>query len=243
MSKSVANRDASSIGFAPTATDLPLPTDTLPDIVKAVIVDKKASREAIMRAAVEAESSGFPKLATALRSRIGESQSPDNTLIKSPWKDTTDAAWTRFCRVMAEGNSPSKVSPKGFFGLFQLSVKRLCDLGVMRNPRSHNIRLSSGAIARVWEGTWNIPQESFLSDPALQYKIFARSMELHRSIIAEKYKQVVGLPIEGVPATLSGLLALAHTAGAGMYKWLTEKDIRRKFTWVTDAYLRANGIF
>lgn len=208
----------------------------LPPFVKQIIVNRNASKDDLGRAALEAKEAGYPKLASALARRITGSK--DN-LIKSPWNDISDAAWTRFCRVIANGHEPASISPKGFYGIFQLGVRRLCDLGVLRNPRS-----STENGKRVWRGTWLVPQDKFLSDPALQYKLFSKSMELFRNIISEKYAQVIGLDIEGKPATLSGLLALAHTAGSeGMYKWLMNGDIRNKFKWVTEAYNKANGIF
>lgn len=219
--------------------------DSLPDVVKQVIANQQASHTEIMHAAQVAEAAKFHKLANALRERAEVTPGGGNaTVIESPWKDTPSPAWTRFCRIMSEGNGPDKISPRGFFGLFQLSVRRLCDLGIMRGARARNVRLPNGQTIRVWEGQWILPQRVFLGDPRRQYETFRKSMELYRSIVAEKYKQVLGLPIEGQPATLSGLLALMHMAGSeGAYKWLTEGPVRRRFTWVTEAFLRANGIF
>lgn len=165
--------------------------------------------------------------------------------IPSPWKDVPDGAWTNFVRAMSEGKSPSHVNSRGFFGLFELGVRRLCDLGVMSNPSSKTIKTPEGMQMRVWQGIWNIPQEKFLSNPALQYKLFVKSLDLYRNVISEKYQPVIGLEIfPGRKATLSGLLAIASTAGSeGMHKWLTDANIRRKFPWVTQSYDRANGIF
>lgn len=215
------------------------PSAPLPPFVRKVLVQRGAPRDDLIRAAELAEKSGYPKLATALRSRTTEAKE----LIPSPWKDVTSAAWTRFVRVMTAGRPPTAENPRGLFGMFQIPVRRLVDLGVMADPKSKMVKTEKGQM-RVWEGTWIIPKEKFLGDPKLQYEVFLRSMELYRSIIAEKYKPVIGMAIEGgKPATLSGLLALAHTSGAGMHKWLTNGTIRSKFTWVTDAYRKANGIF
>jgi hypothetical protein len=212
----------------------------LPEFVQKIVAEKEASKEDLLRAAELAADAGYPQLAAALKQRSAST----TKLIPSPWKDVTSAAWTRFARVMAEGYKPASVNPKGFFGLFQLSVRRLADLGVMSAPRARNVTLPNGQMTRVWEGTWVIPQERFMTDPALQYDYFARSMDLYRNIIAEKYKQVMGLEIEGKPATLSGVLAIAHMSGSeGIYKWLTDGEIRRKFTFVTNAFNKTNGIF
>lgn len=207
----------------------------LPESLQAVINNPAASKEDLVRAADEAMQRGYPQLAEALKQRAGVAGS----VIPTPWKDVSTAQWTRFCAVMAEGKKPTYINDKGFYGLFKLSVRRLADLGIMSNPHSHNT-----AAGRVWDGTWVVDKEKFLTDPTLQYKMFGKSMDLYRNIIAEKYKQVMGLNIEGRPATLSGLLALCHASGSeGAYKWLTEKTIRAKFKWVTEAYNRANGIF
>lgn len=213
----------------------------LPPFVQQIIVNRNASKEDLARAALEAKSAGYPQLAEALAKRITGGKS----LISSPWKDVSDAAWTRFARVISKGQKPSHINPKGFYGMFDLGVRRLVDLGVMRNPRSKTIPdPKTGAQIRIWRGEWVVPEDKFLADPKLQYDLFSKSMELYRNIIAEKYKQVIGLEINGQKATLSGLLALAHTCGAeGMYKWLTTPEMRERFTWVTKAYERANGIF
>jgi hypothetical protein len=214
----------------------------LPDFVRKVIEDAGASKPDLLGAAEQAQEAGYPKLALALKARADGAKQ----LIPSPWKEITDSAWTRFCSVIADGHKAGTVNPKGFFGIFQLGVRRLVDLGIMANPKSRNIVDPSNPSqhTRIWEGRWVKPQEQFLSDPQMQYKLFVKSMELYRNIISEKYSKVIGLDIDGKPATLSGLLALAHTAGSeGMHKWLTTGSIRNKFTWVTEAYHKTNGIF
>ena len=218
----------------------------LPTSVKLVLTNANATAEDMLGAAVAAEKTGYPQLAVALRRRA-EKSSSGSSLIPSPWKDVTPAAWTHFSRVMATGASPAAVSPKGFFGLFQIGVRRLVDLGIMANPKSCQVPVARNGrtgVVRCWTGDWIIPKAQFLSDPAMQYDLFARSLDLYRNIIAEKYKQVLGLNIENKKATLSGLLAVAHMAGSeGMYKWLTEGASRKKFSWVTESFNKANGIF
>jgi len=233
----------STLGYSVTSSSLPneiTMTKPLPSFTSKVINDLSASRDDLVKAAQLAYGAGYPQLASALFKRSETA----SQLIESPWKDVTSAAWTRFANSIVSGNKPTSMNPKGFFGMFQTSVRRLADLGVMSNPRSKNIQLGSGQIARIWQGDWILPKEKFLTDPGMQYRYFAKSMELYRSIIMEKYKQVIGLDVDGGPATLSGLLTLAHMAGSeGMYKWLSGREIRRKFSWVTEAYRKANGIF
>lgn len=228
-----------SISWEPFSGDFTM-TRPLPSFTSKVIGDLSASRDDLVKAALLARGAGYPQLAAALVER----SKTTGQLIESLWKDVTSAAWTRFASSIVGDNKPTTINPKGFFGMFQLSVRRLSDLGVMSNPRSKNIQLTNGQVARIWQGDWIVPREKFLTDPGMQYRYFAKSMELYRSIIMEKYKQVIGLDISGGPATLSGLLALAHVAGSeGMYKWLSGKEIRRKFPWVTEAYRKTNGIF
>ncbi len=216
------------------------PPAALPPFVRKVLVQRGATRDDLQRAAELSEKAGYTKLTTALNARISTAKQ----LIPSPWKDVTSAAWTTFVRTTANSRPPSAVSPRGLFGMFQIPVRRLVDLGVMKDPRSKMEPGPAGKPMRIWEGTWIVPEEKFLADPKLQYEVFLRSMELYRSIIAEKYKQVLGMAIEGdKPASLSGLLALSHTAGVGIHKWLVGGNIRKKFHWVTEAYQKANGIF
>lgn len=232
-------------GAAKSVTGFLSPVKTnLPEFVKRVVVDLDATPEELRRASLLAHEHGYPQLGLALQKR-SELAGASGTKIPSPWKDVSDSAWTRFATAVAEGHAVSEVNPRGFFGIFQLGVRRLCDLSVMSSPRSRNEKGADGQNIRIWEGTWLISKENFFSDAKLQYDLFAKSMELYRNVIAEKYKQVVGLEIfPGQKATLSGLLGIAHMAGSeGMHKWLTQSDIRQKFSWVTEAFKKTNGIF
>lgn len=212
----------------------------LPADVKGVMAHKRPTRDELGRAAESADKSGYPQLAAALRARA--KSAPD--LIASPWVDVDSAAWTRFCRTIIADNRPGTFDPRGFYGMFRLGVRRLVDLGIMTNPRSRNVVTPDRRSVRVWNGDFIIDREKFMTSPGLQYQAFEKSMQLYRMIVSEKYKQVVGLPIENRKATLSGLLALCHAAGSeGMGKWLLEREYRRKFKHVTEAYLKANGIF
>jgi len=217
------------------------PGKPLPDFVRKAIEDAQATKEDLQKASELAAEAGFPKLQLALAARANGAKQ----LIPCPWKDVTSSEWTRFCSVIANGHKAGDVNPKGFFGIFQIGVRRLVDLGVMSNPITRNVNDDNGQSSRIWQGTWcKTSEKKFLNDPQEQYRLFVKSMELYRGIISEKYTKVLNLDIDGKPATLSGLLALSHTAGSeGMYKWLTQGEIRNKFAWVTQAYHKANGIF
>ena len=231
---------SSTLGYASNSEDKNM-SNTLPEFTHRVIGDLHASRVDLIRAAHLARGAGYPQLASALIGRAENS----SKLIESPWKDVSSAVWTRFASTIVGTHKPTHINQKGFYGMFEMGVRRLVDLGVMSNPRSRNIQLGNGQIARIWQGDWTVPKEKFLTDPAMQYRYFAKSMELYRSIIEEKYRQVIGLDVDTAgPATLSGLLALAHASGSdGMHKWLTKKEIRQRFPWVTDIYRRVNGVF
>jgi len=205
--------------------------DRVPEFVRKVIADSNASRDDLLQAAKLSDESGYPQLGEVLRQKAEGAKK----LIESPWKDVTSSAWTRFASTVAGPYKVNSINPKGMFGLFQLTVRRLTDLGIMSEPKKTN-----GA----WTGTWVVPMEKFLTDATLQYATFARSMDLYRAIIAEKYKQVIGATLEGKLITLSGLLAVAHMAGAeGLGKWIVDPEQRKRFEHVTAAYKQATGIF
>lgn len=163
---------------------------------------------------------------------------PAATVIPSPWSDVTGAAWTKFVKVIA-GNRPfSYASTNNFFGAFGFGVRRLCDIGIMKDPKKSS--------PTVWTGTWVTPKATFLGSPTVQYNALAKSMVSYRTAVIGKtdVKKVIGTTIEGKKATLSGLLAVAHMAGGnGMVSWLADPTARQKRTYVTTAYKNATGIF
>ena len=69
-------------------------------------------------------------------------------------------------------------------------------------------------------------------------------MTAYRKVILDRFKDAIGTSFEGVPATLSGLLAVAHHTGAeGLAKWIANNPPRAKFAATTAAYKAANGVF
>lgn len=161
---------------------------------------------------------------------------PKPDVIPSPFADVTATLWTKFVQAMASAKRPFNfVSPKGFYGIFAMGVRRLVDLKVMKDPRK---------VGTVWQGTWVIPQAEFLGSATIQYTTFGKSMLLYRKVIDAKYAKIIGATVEGKKASLSGLLAAAHVAGgAGLGRWLTDPAYRKKFQHVTAAYLKTTGIF
>ncbi|MFT5965742.1 MAG: hypothetical protein ACI8V9_000775 [Flavobacteriaceae bacterium] len=60
--------------------------------------------------------------------------------------------------------------------------------------------------------------ECFIQDPALQEKIFYHNTARNKWILRRDIKRFVGLEINGIVISESGMLAAAHLAGAGNVK-------------------------
>ena len=246
---------------------------TLPQVLLRLGTDPDTTPEALVKGAAEAEALGFPKFAGAMREKargkislkfgkpkivsrvrgeserarfVSETEPNANTQkpvrgIPSPFPNVPHDAWTKFVMIMGRAKSGT-VSPKGHLGIFQMGMRRFADLGLAKNVRKGERNGEQG----VWLGIWNAPlsEAKFLGSPELQYKVFTRSMQSYKNEIAEKFGNAIGQEFEGKPATLSGLLAVAHHAGTpGLAKWLTGTPPRDKFPQTTAAYKAATGIF
>jgi hypothetical protein len=203
--------------------------------------------EEIERRADELTVIGYAKTADHLRERAAtlrsarwRGQPPAMPFAyRSPIPEATDEQWARFVRLMQTGDLAA-VTPSGQVGVFQTRVKRLQDLGLARDVR----RVAGDGGAR-WTATFKPPLTlaRLLADPLLQYRIFAASMRRYRSEILERHRDAIGKETEGRPATLSGLLAVAHHAGPALASWLTNPEDRRRFEKTTAAYGRTTGVF
>lgn len=216
----------------------------LPDPVKHVIIrqvkgDKPPTKTELEIAASSATMAGFDRLGEELSKKAEEASTPDTlaktaSALPSPIGGVRDDAWTGFVRKMRTGGV-DEIDSKGNVGMFSMTVKRLTDLGVFKDPKK---------VGGVWNANWMIPKQTLLSNPKLQYKLFEKSMVGHVGFIKNKLDKGVGLEIEGKKATLSGLLAVAHRAGAeGMNNWVNDPSQRAKFPGTTAVYLAMNGIF
>jgi len=86
--------------------------------------------------------------------------------------------------------------------------------------------------------------EAWLASPALQVKTFARDQRRAAGLIAAELRGELGKVHAGRPATLSGLLAVAHAAGPeGLRSWLARPTDKTAYPNTTAAYLRATGAF
>jgi hypothetical protein len=151
----------------------------------------------------------------------------------------TREKWLAFLRASVCGN-PRTVNRSFRLGTFGLTIRRLCDLGIMTSPR--RIRYNGNP---VFDADWILPWslDSFQRQPMQQYELFTRSIVLYSkapTVIAS-----LGEAVDGNTITMSGALMLANRAGAsGMRSWIADKNDRRRYSRNTTAYFaKANGIF
>lgn len=173
--------------------------------------------------------------AVLLRSRKNLSMLPPEK--QGPLPGVPIAAWTRFISIMAVAPKQS-VTPRGRMGAFGLDARRLADVGFMEKPRKATVGSETG----VWVGEWKAPltTDKYLASTPAQYEAFKRSMKL----MAPKVGAFVGTDINGVKATLSGLLGVGHLAGeAGVESWVKNEDVRRRFKATTSNFIKTNNIF
>lgn len=213
----------------------------LPAEVKRVIIrqvkDKVPPTKTELEVASEAATSaGFTMLGEELSKKADEAPETIGKKVglPSPIQGVSDDAWTGFVRKMKVGN-PEDIDDKGNVGMFGMTVRRLTDLGIFKDPKK---------VGGVWNANWQVPKQQLLSSPNLQYKLFEKSMLGHVGFIKNKLDKGIGIQIQGKKSTLSGLLAVAHRAGAeGMKNWVSSPEQQAKFPGTTALYLSMNGIF
>lgn len=151
----------------------------------------------------------------------------------------TRKQWLGFLKAATCGN-PRTVTPSFRLGVFGLTVRRLCDLGAMVNPRVIHFEGR-----QVWDAHWRNPSslKQFQAAPMTQYRLFTDSIKDY--FAAPEIAEAVGQTVEGQKVTQSGALMVAHRAGLpGMASWLQDPSIRQRFSDNTTAFFqRANGIF
>jgi hypothetical protein len=186
---------------------------------------------------------GYEKTADHLRERADVLRAGRRRRVShgyaSPIPEASDEQWARFVRLMQVGDVAA-VTPSGQVGLFQTRLKRLEDLGLARDVR--RVKGDSGA---RWTAAFRAPLtlQRLLSDPLLQYRIFAASMRRYRNEILASHRAAFGTEIEGKRATLSGVLAVAHHAGPALASWLSNPEDRRRFARTTHAYQTTTEVF
>lgn len=158
--------------------------------------------------------------------------------VELPIKALTRKQWLDFVRVCSNGN-PRTVTPSFRLGVFELSVRRLCDLGAMENPRIAKYQGN-----QVWDADWRNPRNlrAFHDDPMAQYSLFADSMRRYAD--EAMVKDQIGQAIDGASMTLSGALIVAHRGGVpGLIAWTVDPSKREKHRTTVDYYQKGNGLF
>jgi hypothetical protein len=197
----------------------------------------------VAAAAQVLEGRGMTLTAEALRARArdlsGGAISGGETA--SGWRpapeEVAPGAWRRFVRVLKAGSLGAR-SPSGRLGLFSIHLHRLAELGYVRRVR----RTAAGTLEAEWLEP--LTEAAFLSNPRLQYQALTESMAGLTEEIARRYPSAVGRLVDGRPASLSGLLAVAHRLGlSGLARWLGSSGERARQRIASAAFERANGIF
>jgi hypothetical protein len=169
----------------------------------------------------------------------GQESKPSLADLPVPLPMLTHKQWLAFLKVSICGK-PHTVNPSFRLGTFGFSVRRLCDLGVMKNPR-----VIYFGERQVWDADWQDPKSlrDFQRRPMLQYDLFVRSNLEFADL--PQVKDNVGRVVDDIKLTLSGLLMLAHRAGLnGLNGWLSSVKDRERFADNTTAFVKkANGIF
>lgn len=199
----------------------------------------------IARRADVLEGMGYERTAGHLREhaarlRVGAPRRRGLPVFRSPIPEASDEQWARFVRLMQVGDVAA-VTPTGQVGVFQTRLKRLEDLGLVRDVR----RAQHAGAAPSWTATFRPPLTlaRLLSDPLLQYRIFVVSMKRYRDEVLARHRDAIGTVIEGKPATLSGLMAVSQHAGPALGSWLANEADRKRFRQTTAAYGRSTGVF
>ncbi len=203
----------------------------------------------LMEAAKQAQDAGAPETAKALASvaqdtsDIAKAIESTDVAATSPIAGVPANRWNSFVALF-RGPNLSEISAAYHLGLFNVGYLRLRDLDL-----ASDVKQTTHQGKTVWKGRLKPPmtERGFLSNPAVQYQVFAKDMRERAHFIREHYagyigRQLVGL--EGLPVTLSGLLAVIKLAGTkGFTQWITDPREREKFERTTAAFKTANGLF
>jgi hypothetical protein len=147
--------------------------------------------------------------------------------------------WMAFLRAAICGN-PRTINRSFRLGTFGLTIRRLCDLGVMSNPR--RMRFNGNP---VFDADWRLPWtlDVFQRQPMQQYGLFEQSIVQYSK--APTVVESLGETVDGKAVTMSGALMLANRAGlSGMRSWIRSSNDRERYSHNTTAFFqKANAIF
>lgn len=201
-------------------------------------LDKQASKKPDAKKPKYSVTIPFDEIKVTTKPKIS-GDIPDGPIeLVSPMPETDNNGWAAFVKAMLAGK-PNTVTPTYGLGMFGFGMRRLADYGLVDNVRRVDFHGNA-----VWAGDWNEPYslQSFLGNRQLQYEVFKTDMENKAQYIKES--GAVGHVIDGKPATLSGLLAVAFkTTEQSFRSWLANPEQRKQFASTTAAFEKSNGIF
>ena len=152
--------------------------------------------------------------------------------IESPLPGVDDLPWVTFVRLMVAAPF-TEVSQSNNLGMFQMTPRRLADLGVVErlSRAKHPVTRRT-----IWVANFVAPltSDAFLRSPQVQYWCFARSMCDYTDRMEKK-------EIER-PSSMSkaGALAILHRAGPNGLKTWTRND---RYPETEAAFERVEGVF
>lgn len=158
-------------------------------------------------------------------------------VLKSEIPNVSNEAWTNFVLAMKTAQ-PTAVSASNSLGMFEMKVRRLVDLGLVRNAK--RTRSPSGRLMWLGEFVPPLTEREFLNKPSKQYEVFINST---KSYISGLVDGSVNKPDGGFPVgmTLSGALSILHRCGpTGLKGWNDPSD---RFSDTVALYEQTNGLF
>lgn len=136
---------------------------------------------------------------------VAKGGEPVERVLESPLAAVPHAAWTSFVKALATAPLKS-VSPSNALGMFEISPRRLAELGMIRNLRTV---MHKGRSVYTGEPVAPFSPKAFLESPTAQYDALVKSMREYDAAIA---RSEIELP-DGV--SRAGALAILHRAGRG----------------------------
>jgi hypothetical protein len=167
---------------------------------------------------------------------------PDSAItdgLTVPFSGVNHEAWLGY--VKACMNPATRVTANSRIGVFEFTIRRLCDLGVMHSLEGQSEKGHPGV---KWNAKWTPPRnlQSFLADRLGQYRLFSQSTEDYANEL--DLVRAIGAPVDGAEASLSGLLGVAHRSGLkGLRTWLASPKERAEFKRTTAIFQHTNGLF
>ena len=195
------------------------------DVLAGAFVDVADAEEQVVEHAV----------AEVVAATAGRALRPfEDAALPSELPNVSDAAWTAFALTMKVADVKA-VSDSGSLGMFEMRPRRLGDLGLMKNVKPGNTRITKHM---RWTGEWVAPlsEKKFLASAELQYRAFARSMQNYLTGILDG-----SIDSSNVELSLSGMLAVLHRCGPnGLSVWANEEN---RFPETAELVAAVDGIF